>query len=138
MADPRAEGLAQIEVRSIDQVPPGERHGRIRDQFTLWFGLNANIFPVVLGGSEIAGAATDGIHVWDTLSGKIVESYAAEAGLEAGDVITSFAGHSVPSAAALSSTLTHDRPGTKVLLTWVAVAGGSYSAQVTLGTGPAG
>jgi nucleobase:cation symporter-1, NCS1 family len=53
MADqPRqhAESLAQIEVRSIDQVPPGERHGRIRDQFTLWFGLNANIFPVVLGG----------------------------------------------------------------------------------------
>ena len=36
MADPRAKGLAQIEVRSIDQVPPGERHGRIRDQFTLW------------------------------------------------------------------------------------------------------
>jgi WD40 repeat protein/class 3 adenylate cyclase len=31
-------------------------------------------------GSEIAGAATDGIHVWDTLSGKILESYAAEAG----------------------------------------------------------
>ena len=53
MADqPRqhAESLAQIEVRSIDQIPPGERHGRIRDQFTLWFGLNANIFPVVLGG----------------------------------------------------------------------------------------
>jgi NCS1 family nucleobase:cation symporter-1 len=45
-----SESLAQIEVRSIDQIPPEERHGRIRDQFTLWFGLNANIFPVVLGG----------------------------------------------------------------------------------------
>jgi NCS1 family nucleobase:cation symporter-1 len=44
------ESLAQIEVRSIDHIPPEERHGRIRDQFTLWFGLNANIFPVVLGG----------------------------------------------------------------------------------------
>jgi nucleobase:cation symporter-1, NCS1 family len=44
------EGLAQIESRSIDHIPPEERHGRIRDQFTLWFGLNANIFPVVLGG----------------------------------------------------------------------------------------
>ena len=50
MADPYGESLTQIEVRSIDRVPPGERHGRIRDQFTLWFGLNANIFPVVLGG----------------------------------------------------------------------------------------
>jgi nucleobase:cation symporter-1, NCS1 family len=46
----RAERLAQIEVRSIDHIPAGERHGRVRDQFTLWFGLNANIFPVVLGG----------------------------------------------------------------------------------------
>jgi NCS1 family nucleobase:cation symporter-1 len=50
LADPYGESLTQIEVRSIDRVPPGERHGRIRDQFTLWFGLNANIFPVVLGG----------------------------------------------------------------------------------------
>jgi nucleobase:cation symporter-1, NCS1 family len=46
----RPESLAQIEVRSIDYIPPEERHGRIRDQFTLWFGNNANIFNVVLGG----------------------------------------------------------------------------------------
>ena len=46
----RPESRAQIEVRSIDYIPPEERHGRIRDQFTMWFGLNANIFPVVLGG----------------------------------------------------------------------------------------
>jgi nucleobase:cation symporter-1, NCS1 family len=45
-----SESLARIEVRSIDFIPPAERHGRVRDQFTLWFGLNANIFPVVLGG----------------------------------------------------------------------------------------
>jgi len=44
------ENLAQVEVRSIDYIPAEERHGRIRDQFTMWFGLNANIFPVVLGG----------------------------------------------------------------------------------------
>jgi nucleobase:cation symporter-1, NCS1 family len=44
------ESLAQIEVRSIDYIPPEERHGRVRDQFTLWFALNANIFNVVLGG----------------------------------------------------------------------------------------
>jgi len=41
---------AGLEVLSIDPVPVGERHGRVRDQFTMWFGLNANIFPVVLGG----------------------------------------------------------------------------------------
>ncbi|HEY4830210.1 MAG TPA: PQQ-binding-like beta-propeller repeat protein, partial [Solirubrobacteraceae bacterium] len=31
-------------------------------------------------GSEIAGAATDGTHVWDVASGKIAESYVAQAG----------------------------------------------------------
>lgn len=31
-------------------------------------------------GSEIAGAATDGEHVWDAASGKIAESYAVESG----------------------------------------------------------
>jgi NCS1 family nucleobase:cation symporter-1 len=46
----QTESHAQVEVRSIDHVPPEERHGTIRDQFTLWFGLSANIFPVVLGG----------------------------------------------------------------------------------------
>jgi len=46
----RSGGLAQIEPRSIERIPPRERHGRIRDQFTLWFGLNANIFNIVLGG----------------------------------------------------------------------------------------
>ena len=53
MADPVRQdlgSLAQVEVRSIDYIPPGERHGTIRDQFTLWFGNNANIFNVVLGG----------------------------------------------------------------------------------------
>ncbi|MET3808411.1 NCS1 family nucleobase:cation symporter-1 [Nakamurella sp. UYEF19] len=46
-------GSARVEVRSIDQVPLAERHGRVRDQFTLWFGLNANIFVVVLGGVTV-------------------------------------------------------------------------------------
>jgi NCS1 family nucleobase:cation symporter-1 len=41
--------LTRIEVRSIDHIPARERHGSVSDQFSLWFALNANIFPVVLG-----------------------------------------------------------------------------------------
>jgi nucleobase:cation symporter-1, NCS1 family len=48
-----AGSLTKVEVRSIDQIPPEERHGKVRDQFTLWFGLNANIFYIVLGGVVI-------------------------------------------------------------------------------------
>jgi len=76
-----------------------------------------------------AGALVDGV---------ICGTAATDAGLEAGDVITSFGGHEVYSADGLSSVLGADRPGTKGLLTWVSVAGGSYSALVTLGIGPAG
>jgi NCS1 family nucleobase:cation symporter-1 len=43
----------QIEVRSIHEIPDEERHGRVRDQFTLWFGNNANIFPVIIGGVAV-------------------------------------------------------------------------------------
>jgi nucleobase:cation symporter-1, NCS1 family len=48
-----AGSLTRIEVRSIDHIPADERHGRVRDQFTLWFGLNCHIFPVVLGGVAV-------------------------------------------------------------------------------------
>jgi NCS1 family nucleobase:cation symporter-1 len=46
----RSARSSRVEVRSIDQIPSDERHGRVRDQFTLWFGLNANVFQLVLGG----------------------------------------------------------------------------------------
>jgi nucleobase:cation symporter-1, NCS1 family len=46
--------LSGIEVRSIDHVPAAERHGRVRDQFTLWFAINTNIFNIVLGGVAVA------------------------------------------------------------------------------------
>jgi NCS1 family nucleobase:cation symporter-1 len=42
--------LPIIETHTIDQIPADERRGRVRDQFTLWFALNSNIFPLVLGG----------------------------------------------------------------------------------------
>ena len=50
MTKPRSDTSRHVELHSIDPIPDDERHGRVRDQFTLWFGLNANIFPVVLGG----------------------------------------------------------------------------------------
>ncbi|MFD0636188.1 purine-cytosine permease family protein [Catenulispora yoronensis] len=46
-------------------MPDEERHGRVRDQFTLWFALNANIFPVVLGGVAVSMGLT---FVWAVLA----------------------------------------------------------------------
>jgi nucleobase:cation symporter-1, NCS1 family len=47
------ENLGELEVRSIDHIPSEERHGRIRDQFTLWFAATMNIFNIVLGGVAV-------------------------------------------------------------------------------------
>jgi S1-C subfamily serine protease len=76
-----------------------------------------------------AGALVDGV---------VCGTAAAQAGLVAGDVITSFGGHAITSARSLSATLAGDRPGSKATLTWVAIGGGRYTALVTLGVGPAG
>jgi S1-C subfamily serine protease len=76
-----------------------------------------------------SGALVDGV---------VCDTAAAEAGLEAGDVITSFDGRDVASADDLSSVLDQDHPGAKGMLTWVDVTGGDHSTLVTLGVGPAG
>jgi NCS1 family nucleobase:cation symporter-1 len=40
---------ATIEVRSIDYVPDGERHGGLASQFTLWLAANLQITAIVTG-----------------------------------------------------------------------------------------
>ena len=38
-----------IEKHTIGYVPPAERHGKVRDLFTLWFGGNIAPLPIVTG-----------------------------------------------------------------------------------------
>jgi nucleobase:cation symporter-1, NCS1 family len=40
---------AVIEQRTIAQVPSEERHGRVRDLFTIWFGSNVMLLTIVTG-----------------------------------------------------------------------------------------
>src|SRR5271155_1492018 len=40
---------ASIEVRSIDYVPDGERHGGLASQFSLWLAANLQITAIVTG-----------------------------------------------------------------------------------------
>jgi nucleobase:cation symporter-1, NCS1 family len=47
-------GMGLIEVRSIDYVPDAERHGKVRDQFTLWFGACMTVLGVVLGAIAVS------------------------------------------------------------------------------------
>ncbi len=43
------EHVAQIEQRTIQQIPLDQRHGRPRDLFTLWFGANLTMLTVATG-----------------------------------------------------------------------------------------
>ena len=42
-----------IEKHTIGYVPPAERHGKVRDLFTLWFGTNIAPLPVVTGAAGV-------------------------------------------------------------------------------------
>lgn len=46
---PSSSVLKQIEARSIDWVPPKERHGTVRQQFFLWFLGNFQLFSIATG-----------------------------------------------------------------------------------------
>ena len=80
------------------------------------------------GGSTVSGAQ---------IAGVIDGGTAAQAGLAAGDVITSLGGHTVDSATTLSTLMAGYHPGTKVVLGWTDVNGQSHTATVSLGSGPA-
>ncbi|TGA88837.1 cytosine permease [Streptomyces sp. MZ04] len=40
---------SSVEQHTIDHVPENERHGRVRDLFTMWFGTNIAPLPLVTG-----------------------------------------------------------------------------------------
>jgi S1-C subfamily serine protease len=108
-----AEGIAAQIVAGVDNA-------------TIHHGL-----PAFLGVSlqDAAGGAT--------IAGVVSGGPAADAGLTAGDVITSVDGSAVTSAADLSSALGAHEAGSQVTVTWTTVTGASQSATVTLATGPA-
>lgn len=72
-----------------------------------------------------------------TIAGTVDGSAAAQAGLVAGDRITSLGGQPVTSADSLRSIVAALNPGTSVHLEWEDGSGQGHSASVTLGAGPA-
>ncbi len=84
-----------------------------------------------------------GVGVNDSTSGNgaIVESVvpntpAADAGIQAGDVIDSLNGNQVSSAADLTDALLGLRPGQTVRVGWRDATGAQHSASITLASGP--
>jgi S1-C subfamily serine protease len=82
--------------------------------------------------ASIAPAGTGAL-----VDGVLCGTPAAQAGLFAGDVITSAGGHAVTSPRSLTAILSRCRPGSQVALAWVAPDGSLHTAAVTLAAGPA-
>jgi len=87
------------------------------------------------GGSTNGGGSTTGGGV--AISGVVSGSAAAQAGLAAGDQITSVAGHTVTSSSQIQSVLGNYHPGNKISISWTDQSGQSHTATVTLSAGPA-
>ena len=83
--------------------------------------------------ASIAPAGTGAL-----VNGVVCGTPAAQAGLFAGDVITSAGGHAVTSPRSLTAILGRYRPGSQVALAWVAPGGSLHTAAVTLAAAPAG
>ncbi|WP_146082215.1 MULTISPECIES: S1C family serine protease [unclassified Rathayibacter] len=99
-------------------------------------------YPAFLGVSLSSGTASPTSRALATTAsgaviGGVVEGGpAAQAGLEAGDVVTAVDGVAVASADQLSASLAQREPGESVTISWTDAEGAARSAQVVLVEGP--
>ena len=85
------------------------------------------------GSQGSQGSSASGVTIAGTLSG----SPAANAGLTAGDVITSVGGQSVSTSQNIAQVLVKYHPGDSISIGWVDQSGQSQTTTVTLANGPA-
>jgi S1-C subfamily serine protease len=90
-------------------------------------------------GGQGDGSGTNGSGTSNgvTIAGALSGSAAANAGLAAGDTITSVGGQTVSSASDIQQALVKYHPGDKISVSWVDQNGQSQTATVTLASGPA-
>ncbi|MBS43051.1 MAG: septum formation initiator [Nocardioides sp.] len=116
----------------VDQVESGVESADVTIGYPAFLGVELASATGYGYGSGSGTTTGPGV----TVSGVIDDTAAAEAGLTAGDTITSFDGTSVTDADALSAAVAAHDPGEEVTVTWTDSSGTSQSATVTLGTGP--
>jgi nucleobase:cation symporter-1, NCS1 family len=71
---PGASRPTSIEAHSIEPIPESERHGRVRDQFTLWFAANSTALNIFFGGLAITLGLSFGYAVLAIVLGTVVGS----------------------------------------------------------------
>jgi S1-C subfamily serine protease len=126
------------------QIAAGRPGGRVQIGLPAFLGVllpdsaSASGPGCTDGGTTAAPASIAPVRSGALVDGVLCGTAAAEAGLFAGDVITSIGGHAVTSPGSLTARLSRYHPGSQVALAWVAPGGSLHTAVVTLATGPAG
>ncbi|HJQ44685.1 MAG TPA: trypsin-like peptidase domain-containing protein [Jatrophihabitantaceae bacterium] len=103
------------------QIESGKASGTIHIGSTGFMGVS-------VADAQQGGAAVEQV---------VANGPAADAGINAGDVITAVNGTRVSSSAGLKSALAKTKPGDRVTITWTDSSGSSHRATVTLVQGPA-
>jgi S1-C subfamily serine protease len=114
-------------LRLAREIEDGRASGAVHVGPTAFLGAVTEEAPYLNGGS-----VTQGPVVTDVIPG----TPAAQVGLVAGDVLTSFADTQITSNAAMTDLLIGAKPGMRVELGWVNEQGSSMTSIVTLGSGP--
>jgi len=121
-------------VSIAKQIEAGTASADVHIGPTAFLGISIQTAGSGFGGSGF-GSGTSGSGV--TLGGTISGSPAANAGLTAGDEITSLGGHQVASAEDVAHVLVSYHPGDSISVTWLDQSGQSHTQTLTLTTGPA-
>jgi S1-C subfamily serine protease len=121
-----------VAVSIVEQLEAGHPSSSAHLGATAFLGveLSAGTNGGGFGGSSTGTA--NGVTIAQVVSGQA----AAQAGLAAGDVITSLAGKSISSQTVLSGLLLAQHPGDKVQVGWKDSSGTPHTSTVKLGSGP--
>ena len=107
-----------------DQIEAGKASSTVHIGATAFLGVQVSA-------NDVSG---DGVAIVGAVSG----TGAANAGMGAGDVILSVAGHNITSGSDLQSVIAGYHPGDKVTVQWQDQFGQTHSSAVTLSQGPTG
>jgi len=121
-------------VSIANQIKAGTTSADVHIGATAFLGIQTQPASSSGFGSGF-GSGTSGSGV--TISGTVSGSPAANAGLTAGDEITSLAGQQVASAEDVAHALVSYHPGDSISVSWLDQSGQSHTATLTLTTGPA-
>jgi S1-C subfamily serine protease len=121
-------------VSIAKQIEAGTTSADVHIGATAFLGIEIQPASSGFGGSGF-GSGTSGSGV--TISGTTSGSPAANAGLTAGDEITSLGGQQVTNAEDVAHVLVSYHPGNSISVTWLDQSGQSHTQTLTLTTGPA-